>query len=107
MKVINRGVWGYRQDDTGLINGIWVEDIGLAQLDDDYKPNLRMLLSWMSIDPATGLSSEQCGDMYAAVASNKLHVLSQDPAKGGGFWVVMDEQPKGRRKRSRPWWKFW
>lgn len=108
MKVINRGVWGYRQDDSGLVSGIWVESIDLAQLDDDFKPNLRMLLSWLSIDRATGISSEQCGDMYEAVANNRLHVLRQDPRNGGGFWVVMeDDSGISRRRSARPWWKFW
>jgi hypothetical protein len=108
MKVVNRGVWGYQQDDAGLVSGIWVENITLAQLDDDYKPNLRMLLSWLSIDPSTGIGSAQCEDLYEAVATNKLLVVSAEPGKGGGFWIVReDDSEKPERSDPRPWWKFW
>jgi hypothetical protein len=106
--VKNRGIWGYRQDDAGLVCGIWVENLGLAQLDDEDKPNLRMLLSWISIDPLTGVTNEQCAEMYEAVANNKLQVQIEDPVKGGGFWVTLEDESKIRQRNSkRPWWKFW
>ncbi|MEN6475122.1 MAG: hypothetical protein ABFD81_13995 [Syntrophaceae bacterium] len=108
MKVKNRGMWGYRQDDAGLVSGIWVENIAMAQLDDDDKPNLRMLLSWLSVDSSTGITWEQCEKMYEAVEANKLQVKMEDQTKGGGFWVVReDESEISKRRCTRPWWKFW
>src|SRR5215470_8760865 len=114
MKVHHKGEVPYLRNDDGTVCGVWVPDLDTAQLDTPLKANLRMFLASLPGDPSTGVSREHVIQMYAAVAEGNFRIQRQDPAKGGGYWVVLGAESKAdslsrapAASDKRPWWKMW
>ncbi|MGH8559667.1 MAG: hypothetical protein ACRESZ_19895 [Methylococcales bacterium] len=111
MKVYHKGPLAFLRDERGDVRGIWVEDLDFAQIDKPLKANLRMFLASLpghAGDCPTAVTEDNVAEMYEAVASGRLHVQTQDPNKGGGYWLVVDDDSRiPAPTSSRPWWKFW
>ncbi len=81
MRVEISGDMGLVKDDNGKTCGLWVKDLSLAELDDDFKPGLRMFIA--------SFGEEVSPDFYGAIVDGNFSIEENSPEGGGGYFLML------------------
>lgn len=105
MKAHNRGSFGFLQDDQGNVRGIWVDDLEkhVQSGEEKFKIRLQSFLARLVADPSEKITSENISEIYAAIAQRRIRFQENDPNKGGGYWLVIADEPEKKKVDYKHW----